>query len=40
MATLFDLLRDGAIHPVVIDRRPLAAAREVLVWMVSLLLSI
>lgn len=29
MATLFDLLRDGAIHPVVIDRLPLAAAREV-----------
>jgi NADPH:quinone reductase-like Zn-dependent oxidoreductase len=28
MATLFDLLRDGAIHPVVIDRLPLAAARE------------
>ncbi len=29
MATLFDLLRDGAIHPVVIDRLPLAAAREI-----------
>ena len=29
MATLFDLLRDGAIHPVVIDRLPLAAASEV-----------
>ena len=29
MVTLFDLLRDGAIHPVVIDRLPLAAAREV-----------
>jgi NADPH:quinone reductase-like Zn-dependent oxidoreductase len=29
MATLFDLLRDRAIHPVVIDRLPLAAAREV-----------
>jgi NADPH:quinone reductase-like Zn-dependent oxidoreductase len=29
MATLFDLLRDHAIHPVVIDRLPLAAAREV-----------
>jgi NADPH:quinone reductase-like Zn-dependent oxidoreductase len=29
MATLFDLLRDGAIHPVVIDRLPLAAARAV-----------
>jgi NADPH:quinone reductase-like Zn-dependent oxidoreductase len=29
MATLFALLRDGAIHPVVIDRLPLAAAREV-----------
>ena len=29
MATLFSLLRDGAIHPVVIDRLPLAAAREV-----------
>ena len=28
MATLFDLLRDGAIHPVVIDRLPLAGARE------------
>jgi len=29
MATLFDLLRNRAIHPVVIDRPPLAAAREV-----------
>jgi hypothetical protein len=29
MATLLDLLRDRAIHPVVIDRLPLAAAREV-----------
>jgi len=29
MATLFDLLRDGAIHPVVVDRLPLAAARDV-----------
>ena len=29
MAALFELLRDGAIHPVVIDRLPLAAAREV-----------
>ncbi len=29
MATLFDLLRDRAIHPFVIDRLPLAAAREV-----------
>lgn len=29
MATLFELLRDRAIHPVVIDRLPLAAAREV-----------
>jgi NADPH:quinone reductase-like Zn-dependent oxidoreductase len=29
MAALFGLLRDGAIHPVVIDRLPLAAAREV-----------
>ena len=29
MAKLFDMLRDGAIHPVVIDRLPLAAAREV-----------
>jgi len=28
MATLFGLLRDGSIHPVVIDRLPLAAARE------------
>jgi NADPH:quinone reductase-like Zn-dependent oxidoreductase len=29
MATLFDLLRDGAIHPIVIDRLPLASACEV-----------
>jgi NADPH:quinone reductase-like Zn-dependent oxidoreductase len=29
MLTLFELLRDRAIHPVVIDRLPLAAAREV-----------
>jgi NADPH:quinone reductase-like Zn-dependent oxidoreductase len=29
MATLFVLLRDGAIHPVVVDRLPLTAAREV-----------
>jgi NADPH:quinone reductase-like Zn-dependent oxidoreductase len=29
MATLFGLLRDGAIHPVVVDRLPLAAARDV-----------
>ena len=29
MAALFGLLRDGAIHPIVIDRLPLAAAREV-----------
>ena len=29
MAALFGLLRDGAIHPVVIDRLPLAAARDV-----------
>jgi NADPH:quinone reductase len=29
MATLFGLLRDDAIHPVVIDRLPLATAREV-----------
>lgn len=29
MATLFALLRDGAIHPVVIDRLPLRAARDV-----------
>jgi len=28
MAALFELLRDGAIHPVVVDRLPLAAARE------------
>ena len=29
MAALFDLLREGAIHPVVVDRLPFAAAREV-----------
>jgi NADPH:quinone reductase-like Zn-dependent oxidoreductase len=29
MAALFNLLRDRAIHPVVVDRLPLAAAREV-----------
>ncbi len=29
MAALFDLLRDGAIHPVVIERVPLAAASQV-----------
>jgi NADPH:quinone reductase-like Zn-dependent oxidoreductase len=29
MAALFGLLRDGVIHPVVIDRLPLAAARDV-----------
>jgi NADPH:quinone reductase-like Zn-dependent oxidoreductase len=29
MAILFDLLRNGAIHPVVVDRLSLAAAREV-----------
>jgi NADPH:quinone reductase-like Zn-dependent oxidoreductase len=29
MVTLFDLLRDRAIHPVVIDRLPLSAARDV-----------
>lgn len=29
MATLFELLRVGAIHPAVIDRLPLKAAREV-----------
>ena len=28
MATVFGLLRDGAIHPVVVDRLPLAGARE------------
>ena len=26
MAALFDLLREGAIHPVVVDRLPIAAA--------------
>ena len=29
MATLFELLRDGAIHPVVVGRVPLAAANKV-----------
>jgi NADPH:quinone reductase-like Zn-dependent oxidoreductase len=29
MATLFELLRERAIHPVVVDRLPLEAAREV-----------
>lgn len=29
MATLFDLLREGEIHPVVVDRLPLSAARDV-----------
>jgi NADPH:quinone reductase-like Zn-dependent oxidoreductase len=29
MAALFSLLRDGAIHPVVIDRLPLADASQV-----------
>ena len=29
MAILFGLLRDGAIHPVVVERLPLASAREV-----------
>ena len=29
MATLFDLLRGGVIHPVVVDRLPLSAARDV-----------
>ena len=29
MATLFALLRDGAIHPVVVERLPLESAREV-----------
>ena len=29
MAALFELLRDGAIHPIVVDRLPIAAAREV-----------
>ena len=28
MAALFDLLREGTIHPVVVDRLPIAAARE------------
>jgi len=27
MAALFELLRQGAIHPVVVDRLPLSAAR-------------
>lgn len=29
MAALFKLLREGAIHPIVIDRLPLTAASEV-----------
>lgn len=29
MTTLFGLLRDGAINPIVIERLPLTAAREV-----------
>jgi NADPH:quinone reductase-like Zn-dependent oxidoreductase len=29
MAALFELLRNGAIHPAVVDRKPLAAARNV-----------
>jgi NADPH:quinone reductase-like Zn-dependent oxidoreductase len=29
MAALFELLRSGAIHPVVVDRLPLSAARDV-----------
>jgi NADPH:quinone reductase-like Zn-dependent oxidoreductase len=29
MAALFELLRNGAIHPVVIDREPLTAAKKV-----------
>jgi NADPH:quinone reductase-like Zn-dependent oxidoreductase len=29
LSTLFELLRSGAIHPVVVDRLPLSAAREV-----------
>jgi NADPH:quinone reductase-like Zn-dependent oxidoreductase len=29
MATLFELLRAGAIHPIVIERLPLAAASEI-----------
>jgi NADPH:quinone reductase-like Zn-dependent oxidoreductase len=29
MAALFELLREGTIHPVVIDRLPLAAASQV-----------
>ena len=29
MAAVFELLRDGAIHPVVVERLPLSAAREV-----------
>src|SRR3984885_7186646 len=29
MAALFELLRNGAIHPVVVDREPLAAAKDV-----------
>ncbi len=29
MAALFELLRNGAIHPIVIAREPLAAAKNV-----------
>ena len=29
MAALFDLLREGVIHPVVVDRLPIAAARVI-----------
>jgi NADPH:quinone reductase-like Zn-dependent oxidoreductase len=29
MAALFELLRNGAIHPIVIGREPLAAAKNV-----------
>jgi NADPH:quinone reductase-like Zn-dependent oxidoreductase len=29
MAALFDQLGEGAIHPVVVDRLPIAAARQV-----------
>jgi NADPH:quinone reductase-like Zn-dependent oxidoreductase len=29
MAKLFELLRDGAIHPIVVERLPLEAAGEV-----------
>jgi hypothetical protein len=29
MAPLFELLREGAIHPIVVERLPLSAARAV-----------